>query len=132
MPLTLLEQYEARLLFYACTVSAIEQRVLRDFIGDGYLERHLNRSRNLYKKRRDIFIETIKKSALGSKVEIFGEDAGMHLLLRVQGMTEHELVAKARRRGISLNGLSRYYIDPAEALQNLSLIHIYNSTAGRK
>lgn len=118
LPLTLLEQYEARLLFYACTVSSIEQRVLRDFIGDGYLERHLNRSRNLYKKRRDIFIETIKKSALGSKVEIFGEDAGMHLLLRVQGMTEHELVAKARRRGISLNGLSRYYIDPTEALQN--------------
>ena len=42
----------------------------------------------------------------------------MHLLLRVQGMTEHELVAKARRRGISLNGLSRYYIDPTGALQN--------------
>ncbi|MEE0775939.1 MAG: PLP-dependent aminotransferase family protein [Bacillota bacterium] len=118
LPLPLLEQYEKQLLFYASTVSSIEQQVLSRFIGGGYLERHLNRSRNLYKKRRDIFIETMRKSSLSSRLEILGKDAGMHLLLRVKGMTEQELVAKAQQNSISLNGLSRYYHYPETAPQN--------------
>ena len=45
-------------------------------------------------------------------ISISGEDAGMHLLLKVNnGMNEAELVESARNKGVGVSGLSNYYIN---------------------
>ncbi|MBQ8235694.1 MAG: PLP-dependent aminotransferase family protein [Clostridia bacterium] len=50
LPPALLEEYNKRLSFYACTVPVFEQLTLAAFIKEGYFERHINRMKKLYKK----------------------------------------------------------------------------------
>ena len=45
LPKRLLENYRERLGFYACTVPALDQYVLAEYIDRGYLERRLNQLR---------------------------------------------------------------------------------------
>ena len=45
-------------------------------------------------------------------MEIIGETAGLHLLLRVKnGMGERELVERAGEAGVHVYGMSQYYLD---------------------
>ena len=49
----------------------------------------------------------------GPLFRISGEHAGVHLLLHVlNGMTEEELIGRAKTRGIRVYGLSEYYVEP--------------------
>ena len=45
LPKRLLESYRERLGFYACTVPALDQYVLAEYMNRGYLERRLNQIR---------------------------------------------------------------------------------------
>lgn len=110
LPKRLLLHYREQLMFYSCTVSEFEQRTLRAFIRGGYYERHLNRMKKIYKNRRDAFLQGLMP--LNHIIFISGEDAGMHLLLKVNnGMNEAELVESARNKGVGVSGLSNYYIN---------------------
>lgn len=109
LPPKLLEEYHRRLSFYACTVPVFEQLTLAAFIKEGYFERHINRMKKLYKKRRDLLLDTLSSSALSPLISAEGTEAGLHLLLRVEnGMDEETLVKRAKEAGILLHGLSEY------------------------
>ena len=104
----LMKIYREKLSFLACTVSRIEQQVLYKFIEDGYFERHLNKMRNIYKKKRELLVMLIKKYLIGT--EIIGTNSGLHLLLKVNnGMTEEELINRAKEKKIKILGLSNSY-----------------------
>ncbi|SDZ12421.1 GntR family transcriptional regulator / MocR family aminotransferase [Proteiniborus ethanoligenes] len=110
LPEKLLKKYLEKLSFIICPVPSIEQKVLHRFIHDGYFERHLNKMRNVYKKKREILVGKITE--LDKDIEIMGADAGLHLLLRINnGMTEKELVETALKVGVKVYGLSKYYVD---------------------
>ena len=47
LPMKLVETYERKCAFYSTTVSRIEQKILDEFIREGYFERHLNKMRQL-------------------------------------------------------------------------------------
>lgn len=51
--------YES-LSFYACTVSNFEQFILADFIKNGYFEKHINRMRLFYARKRRALIDAVK------------------------------------------------------------------------
>src|SRR5262245_35577676 len=61
----------------------IEQRVLTDFINEGYWERHLRRMRTLYDKRRQALSRALE-THFGDRVTILGDNAGMHLMTRLR------------------------------------------------
>lgn len=108
LPEALLKQYRRNLSYMICPVAGIEQKMLARFIADGYFERHLNRMRTIYKKKRELLVESIKK--MRCPVQILGADAGLHLLLRVDNsMTEDRLIASAREAGVKVYGISGYY-----------------------
>lgn len=110
LPEKLLREFKERMSFIICPVPMIEQKVLCRFIQDGYFERHLNKMRNIYKKKREALTGAILQS--GSSMEIVGADAGLHLILRVKnGMNERQLVDAALRSGVRVYGMSKYYID---------------------
>lgn len=110
LPKALLDRYLKRLSYLICPVPSIEQKVLTRFIEDGYFERHLNKMRNVYKKKREILVEEIQK--LNSNIKVSGADAGLHLILNVKnGMAESELVKTALDAGVKVYGVSKYYID---------------------
>ncbi len=70
--------------------------IVQHFIRDGYYERHLNKTRALYKSRHDTLINGLKP--LAGCCRISGEHAGVHLLLTFEnGMREQELIATAKK-----------------------------------
>jgi GntR family transcriptional regulator / MocR family aminotransferase len=110
LPEKLAKEFTDRMSFIICPVPIIEQKVLCRFIQDGYFERHLNKMRNIYKKKRETLAEAIHQT--GNSMEILGADAGLHLILRVNnGMSESQLVEEALKAGVRVYGLSKYYFD---------------------
>ncbi|HHX56846.1 MAG TPA: PLP-dependent aminotransferase family protein [Clostridiales bacterium] len=110
LPKKLLKIYYENFMFYSCTVPSFEQFTLYKFMHNGYFERHINRMRNIYRTRRDSLISLLMKSTLADCIEIIGQNAGLHFLMRVNnGMTEQELVDSAKKQDILVHGLSDYY-----------------------
>lgn len=108
LPRLLLQTYLARSRFYPCTISGFEQRTLWRFITGGHYERHLNRMRTLYKKRRNILLDSL--TPLANRLEISGTEAGLHLLLRSgQNMPERTMLEKAAAEKVKVYGLSTFY-----------------------
>ena len=109
LPKPLQEAYEQKARFVKSTVSKVDQLIVQKFIEEGYYERHLNKTRALYKSRHDVLIEELRPMA--DICTISGENAGVHLLLTFQnGMTEEELIDRAAREDIRVYGLSDYRI----------------------
>lgn len=109
LPEKLLERYRQRCYFYSTTVSRIDQRILDEFIRDGYFERYLNKMRKLYKEKHDLLLELLKP--FDKQFEITGENAGLHLLLTSKnGETEEELIKKASRHSVKVYGLSDSFV----------------------
>ena len=113
LPPELLSLYEKRLSFYACTVPVFEQLTLASFIERGYLERHINRMKKIYKKRRDAILSAFGSSSFAPHISFSGAEAGLHLLLRVDlPQNEEELASRARDAGVSFAGLRDFYLTP--------------------
>ncbi len=114
LPKPLLKIYIERLNFYLCPVPSVEQKVMHYFINEGYFERHLNKMRNLYKKKRESLISAIYNLLPDAEVE--GADAGLHVILKIKnGMNEEELVAAAQNQGVKVYGFSKFYLSDIHA-----------------
>ncbi len=112
LPLPLLQKYFEKLSYFICPVPIISQKILCRFIEEGYFERHLNRMRLIYKRKREILTKTVRSSM--PYIEISGADAGQHLLLKIDnGMSENQLVEAALEQGVKVYGISSYYLPPA-------------------
>jgi GntR family transcriptional regulator/MocR family aminotransferase len=106
LPPHLLKKYRENLGFYSCTVPSFEQYTLAKFITEGYFERHVNRTRKLYRAQRDKVIEAARTSAFGGRAEILGEDAGLHFLLHIQTKkSDAEIIKLAEGEDIGLSSL---------------------------
>jgi GntR family transcriptional regulator/MocR family aminotransferase len=112
LPKQLRARFQQQLAFYANTVPSFEQYTLARFLSEGYFERHLNRTKKHYRKRRDCLIRVIRSHALSPFLQIVGAEAGMHFLLHVHlPLAEETLIALAKQAGISVTGLSAYYAE---------------------
>ncbi len=126
LPDSLIEKYSNELSFYSSTVPSFEQYTLLRFIQDGYFERHLNRMRTIYKNRRDTFVTNLRQSAIGSKITVLGNNAGLSLLVKIKGMSEKELIERAKEKGVGVSGLSGHYINNVSTDDGIVIIG-YNS-----
>lgn len=125
LPDSLLELYQERSSFLNSTVSKVDQMILQKFIEGGYYERHLNKTRALYKNRHDTLLSCLK--SLQNRCTISGENAGVHLLLHFQGTwTEAELIEKASKKGVKVYGLSEYFIEQEKGRQATILLGYAN------
>jgi GntR family transcriptional regulator / MocR family aminotransferase len=81
-----------------------EQAALTDFIAEGHLERHIRRMRRTYGKRREALVESLDRY-FGDRVQIRGDVAGMHVLVRFQDAEQiTEGAAAARVQLVSSGG----------------------------
>ena len=110
LPESLLEVYRRDCSFYSCTVSRIDQRILNEFIRDGYFERHLNKMRMHYRAKHDLLLAELEPFA--KAFTISGEDAGLHLLLTAKGdVTEAQLLSAAAEAGVKVYGMSENMVE---------------------
>jgi len=109
LPQTLVETFQEKLGFYACTVSNFEQYTLAAFLQQGYFEKHINRMRNFYKNHRNQVIAALKISALWDMASIYEEDSGLHFLLHIKTGKEDAAIKKElAEKGIRLRSMSDY------------------------
>ncbi|KAB0442684.1 MocR-like pyridoxine biosynthesis transcription factor PdxR [Lysinibacillus fusiformis] len=102
--------------YYVQTVSRLHQHTLQLFMESGHWERHLNKSRNNYKKRYEALIKAIHQ-IFGDKMKIYGDSGGLHLLLEPNNnMSEDELIEKATIKGVKVYPTSIFYATPSEEL----------------
>jgi GntR family transcriptional regulator/MocR family aminotransferase len=91
----------------------IEQQMLADFIAQGYLEHHIRKMRHLYDRRRQALVRALNKY-LGEKVQIFGENAGIHLMARItSSLRDREIIEGAAKLGVGLVSTANYYLQGA-------------------
>lgn len=113
LPKRLLERYRQECDFYSSTVSRIDQRILNEFIRDGYFERHLNKMRKQYRAKHELLLELLEP--FGDAFAVTGENAGLHLVLTGKaGQKEEGLISSAAAEGVRVYGLSGSLVD-AEA-----------------
>ncbi len=126
LPMPLVQQLQERLGFYSSTVPSFEQYTLAKFMQTGAFERHISRSRNRYRLRRDALLAAIAASPLAKVAEVHGGDAGQHILVQVcNGMDEQTLVTAAAAVGVCLTGLSRYFLHAEEQVTPATVLMGY-------
>ncbi len=132
LPPELVQPFQESLGFLSCTVSNFEQYTLARFISQGYFEKHLNRMRTYYRKKRDLLIRTLKNSALAGKSDIIEQSAGLHFLLRLHTILDDAcLKDRFQEQGLYLTGLSEYYHEPRPDAAHTYLIN-YSSLESKK
>lgn len=113
LPMHLVKLFHEKMSFYSCTVSTFEQYTLAHFIQEGYFEKHINRMRIFYQKKRNLLLDAIKKSPLSAHVTISEEDAGLHFLMELNTDTDAEIFKlRAEEKNIRLSCLADYYVLP--------------------
>jgi len=88
---------------------SLTQSVLAEFMRQGHFAAHIRRMRLLYREQRDALAATLMRRA-GGQLEIAVPDQGMHLIAYLaNGISDVALEAEARRHGIILRAMSRFY-----------------------
>ncbi len=88
----------------------LEQYALADCITEGHFERHIRRMRHLYDRRRQILVNALKYH-FGSRVTILGENAGIHLMVKIETTLPDEVaIEKAAIVGVGLISARGYYL----------------------
>lgn len=113
LPEKMMKRFNESYTHLSSSLNSFTQHAVYKFIKDGHFTSHLNRSRRLYKKKRDLLIQSIQK--IDSKAIFYGEEAGLSLLVKpshcFKGLRLQELCLK---EGIRLNLLSNYKDQPSK------------------
>lgn len=127
LPEQLTHLFREKLNFLSCTVSNFEQFTLANFINDGYFEKHLNRMKNIYRKKRDFLIGKIKTCDFFRDCQIIEEEAGLHFLVKLKtSLSDVEIIERFKDKKIKIDCLSNFYKEKEESI-NHTLIFNYAS-----
>jgi len=87
--------------------SSLDQLTLAEFISSGAYDRQIRHARLAYRRRRDRLASALRRQA--PHVRVTGIAAGLHAVVELSGTgTEDEVVARASRRGLAVEGLGSY------------------------
>ena len=112
LPRNLANLYYEKLAFYTCTVSTFEQYTLASFIEEGYFEKHINRMRLAYGRRRKQMIECMKRHLDSKEYDLIENDSGLHFILCIHSKkSDDAFVQELEERGIHLSAIKDYFFD---------------------
>ncbi len=124
LPRHLADRFYRELSFYSCTVSNFEQYTLAHFIENGSFEKHLNRMRSYYHKKRDLLIDRIRQSELAPRAVIREENAGLHFILELQTtLSDEEVCKRALQKGLRIAALSGFYARLAPGVEHRFIVN---------
>ena len=112
LPEQLADRFYETLAFYSCTVSTFDQYTLADFIEKGYFEKHINRMRLKYKRKREEAISIIRKGTDASYAELIENESGLYFILKLKSKySDSEIKEKLKAHKIKISAISDYYMD---------------------
>lgn len=99
----------------------MSQAVMAEFLREGFVTSHMRRMRSLYAARRHRLIVAVQ-AHYGSRLEIVGDKAGLHLVLALPSHADDiGICREAYLRGIMARPLSMYYLRLEQARKGLVL-----------
>ena len=114
LPDCLFRRYKDKVKDTGCPVSVPIQHVVERFITEGFFERHLNRMRTVYRKRREAVLDAVRKEAKTRNLPWYctGADAGLYVLLHLpKGVSATSCVNQAIEVGVRVEGVQSYERD---------------------
>lgn len=112
LPEKLANRFYEKLSFYSNTVSTFEQYTLAAFIRQGYFEKHINRMRLHYGRKRARILELIRMYFKEEECQILENDSGLHFLLQFQTkLSDKEVKEKLLKAKINIRAITDYYMD---------------------
>ena len=129
LPEELYEKYVGKHMYQSGSVSALEQLTLASFISEGYYERHLNRVRNLYRKRKKAIFEIAREGELSKYFECEGDGSGMTFLLHSRmPVDDRRFLSDLRSHGLILYSLEDYCYDISDFAHNRYVVNFGSVT----
>ena len=127
LPPALSNKFYERLSFYSCTVSNFEQYALAEFIKRGYFEKHINRMRLYYSRKRKELLDYISKSSYSDKCHILENKSGLHFLLKIDTKKDDtEIQQLLKEKGLEIKALSEYYLNGDSTSRHTFLVDYSN------
>ena len=120
IPSELIKRFHGVRLAMDIGPAAFSQAVLADFIREDHFSRHIRRMRLSYRERRNALLANLR-SSLGSRVEVTGEQAGMHLCVFLNGIGDREIAQRAALAKLWLIPLSSSYVSGKGSRQGFIL-----------
>lgn len=109
LPEEMANRFYKELGFYSCTVSTFEQYALASFIGQGYFEKHINRMRLHYGKKRLKMLESIEKILPRDKYRVIESDSGLHFVLELKTeISDMTVKDEMKKRKIKISTITDY------------------------
>ena len=108
LPDRLMNDYLDKFSFYSSTVSTLDQMILNEFIKSGGYSRHINKTKALYKKKRELIISIIEKYDF---IKIDYDNSYLSLIIDIGEFNKElfkELISKNK---IDISILDDYYMD---------------------
>ena len=112
LPERLANKFYANLSFYSCTVSTFEQYSLAEFISRGYFEKHINRMRLHYGRKRTQILDKIRKAFNKEECKIIENDSGLHFLLQLKtDLPDREIKRRLLENKIKISAVTDFNLD---------------------
>lgn len=111
LPPYLMVQYSRQFAAYNQSVSPIIQRSMALFMQSGEFERHIRRMRKLYQRKHQTLLRSIEQY-MGTQVEVVGEKSGLHILLKLKGITASELIESGLKKGVKAYSPASFWLHP--------------------
>lgn len=105
--------------------STLAQISVSDFIAEGHLERHIRKTRQIYRKRRFALLHGLKH-CVAEWLTPLPSVYGMHVIALARAKIDLDCIATGlAQKGVSVHTLSRYFLGPETTM---GLIFRYATT----
>lgn len=109
IPPELVDSFDRAKLYLQRNFSLLEHQALSDFLAEGHLERHIHKTRNLYKKRKQALMVALKR-VFQKRIFFLPDSAGLHFAVRFSlPVATKDLLACASDAGLYMTTTSNYY-----------------------
>jgi DNA-binding transcriptional MocR family regulator len=127
LPSKLADEFQEKLGRYSQSASPIIQKAMFLFMKEGFFERHIRKMKKVYQEKHKTLISAIK-THFGNDVEIIGEKAGLHILMKTDRHAQ-DLIHKAEKLGVKVYPVSDFWIKPHESSSSIVMAGFGGLTA---
>ena len=108
LPDKLYEIYNNKYSFYSTSVSTLDQLILAKFINTGAYSRHLNKTKSLYKQKRELIISLLEKY---DYINIDYDNSYLSLIIKIDDFDKELFKKECKNNSIDISLMENYYLD---------------------
>lgn len=108
LPDNLYEKYNIKYSFYSTTVSTLDQLILAEYINSGIYSRQLNKTKILYKQKRELIISILEKY---DYINIDYDNSYLSLIISVNNLNKELFKKLCINNSIDISLMDDYYLD---------------------